>query len=32
MYQDVMGQTVVKLAKKNEAVIGLTAAMPSAPA
>ena len=29
MYQDVMGQTVVKLAKKNEAVIGLTAAMPS---
>jgi 1-deoxy-D-xylulose-5-phosphate synthase len=29
MYQDVMGQTAVKLARKNEAVIGLTAAMPS---
>ncbi len=29
MYQDVMGQTCVKLAKKNEAVVGLTAAMPS---
>src|SRR6516165_1073572 len=29
MYQDVMGQTVVKLAKKNEAIIGITAAMPS---
>ena len=29
MYQDVMGQTVVKLAQKNEAVVGLTAAMPS---
>ena len=29
MYQDVMGQTLVKLAKKNEAIVGLTAAMPS---
>ena len=29
MYQDVMGQTCVKLAKKNEAVVGLTAAMPT---
>jgi len=29
MYQDVMGQTAVKLAKKNEAVVGLTAAMPT---
>ena len=29
MYQDVMGQTAVKLARKNEAVVGLTAAMPS---
>ena len=29
MYQDVMGQTCVKLARKNEAVVGLTAAMPS---
>ena len=29
MYQDVMGQTCVKLAKRNEAVVGLTAAMPS---
>ncbi len=29
MYQDVMGQTAVKLAKKNESVVGLTAAMPS---
>ena len=29
MYQDVMGQTAVKLAQKNEAVVGLTAAMPT---
>jgi len=29
MYQDVMGQTCVKLAKKNQSVVGLTAAMPS---
>ncbi len=29
MYQDVMGQTCVKLARKNEAVVGLTAAMPT---
>ena len=29
MYQDVMGQTCVKLARKNEAIVGLTAAMPS---
>jgi 1-deoxy-D-xylulose-5-phosphate synthase len=29
MYQDVMGQTVVKLARKNEAIVGLTAAMPT---
>jgi len=29
MYQDVMGQTCVKLAKANPVVVGLTAAMPS---
>ena len=29
MYQDIMGQTCVKLAKKNENIVGLTAAMPS---
>ncbi|HEX7570724.1 MAG TPA: 1-deoxy-D-xylulose-5-phosphate synthase [Verrucomicrobiae bacterium] len=29
MYQDVMGQTCVKLAKKNQSVVGITAAMPS---
>jgi 1-deoxy-D-xylulose-5-phosphate synthase len=29
MYQDVMGQTAVKLCKGNENVVGITAAMPS---
>jgi 1-deoxy-D-xylulose-5-phosphate synthase len=29
MYQDVMGQTLVKLCQKNENVVGLTAAMPT---
>jgi 1-deoxy-D-xylulose-5-phosphate synthase len=29
MYQDVMGQTLVKLCKTNENLVGLTAAMPS---
>jgi 1-deoxy-D-xylulose-5-phosphate synthase len=29
MYQDVMGQTCVKLAQKNEAIVGITAAMPT---
>src|SRR5271154_1065625 len=28
-YQDVMGQTLVKLCKKNENLVGLTAAMPT---
>ncbi len=28
-YQDVMGQTLVKLAKKDKTIIGITAAMPS---
>ena len=28
-YQDVMGQTLVKLAQNNEAIVGITAAMPS---
>ena len=28
-YQDVMGQTMLKLCKKNENVVGLTAAMPT---
>ena len=29
MYQDVMGQTLVKLCQKNENIVGLTAAMPT---
>ena len=29
MYQDVMGQTMVKLCQKNNTVVGITAAMPS---
>lgn len=29
MYQDVMGQTAVKLCQTNEAIVGITAAMPS---
>jgi 1-deoxy-D-xylulose-5-phosphate synthase len=29
MYQDVMGQTAVKLAQHDESVVGITAAMPS---
>jgi 1-deoxy-D-xylulose-5-phosphate synthase len=29
MYQDVMGQTVVKLAKKFDNIVGITAAMPT---
>jgi 1-deoxy-D-xylulose-5-phosphate synthase len=28
-YQDVMGQTMIKLCKKNENIVGLTAAMPT---
>ena len=28
-YQDVMGQTLVKLAKKDKTIVGITAAMPS---
>ncbi len=28
-YQDVMGQTLVKLAKKDQTIVGITAAMPS---
>ena len=29
MYQDVMGQTLVKLCQKNNTLVGITAAMPS---
>jgi 1-deoxy-D-xylulose-5-phosphate synthase len=29
MYQDVMGQTAVKLAQQDESIVGITAAMPS---
>ena len=29
MYQDVMGQTMVKLCQKNNSIVGITAAMPS---
>ena len=29
MYQDVMGQTMVKLCQKNNTLVGITAAMPS---
>jgi 1-deoxy-D-xylulose-5-phosphate synthase len=29
MYQDVMGQTMVKLAQKNNTLVGITAAMPT---